>query len=283
LYYCIKNSTILDLTGGVNDIQNKTLRIIGDPSLRFQEDPVRMLRAIRFSAKLQFSIAEETAKPMYELHHLITHMSASRLFDEIVKMYQCGAAKKVQELLLQYHLFAPLFPQTNKLWQEKYPLQALLQVTLENTDSRIQDNKPVTPAFLFAALLWFPLKAHMEQLQEEGIPALVALEQAMSLVIHEQNKATAIPKRISVIMREIWLLQFRFSRRLGNRAFHLLEHPRFRAAYDFLAVRALAADAPMELADWWTRFQEEDLEAQEEMVQLLQEQSIANKKRKQAS
>ncbi len=237
--------------------------------MRYQEDPVRMLRAIRFSAKLHFELAAETAAPLMELNSLINHISGSRLFEEMVKLYQCGEAESVQRLLSQYGLFPHLFSQTNQLLNSKYPVNALLIIALESTDARIRDNKPVTPAFIFAILLWFPMIERAEQLKNEGIEPLPALDKAMSQVIAEQNKIVTIPKRFTQVMREIWLLQFRFPKRLGHRAFNVLEHPRFRAGYDFLALRALAGDESIELADWWTKFQEVDADTQTEMINAL--------------
>ena len=267
LYYGIEDNAIIDYTGGVNDVNLKIVRMIGDPTVRYQEDPVRMLRAIRFCAKLHFTMAEETAKPIAELNTLITHISGSRLFDEMTKLYQCGEAETVQQLLVQHGLFNLLFPQTAQLMDSPdYPVNALLTIALENTDTRIRENKPVTPAFLFAVLLWFPLLARTEQLKEEGMDPLPALDKAMSLVITEQNKLVTIPKRFTQVMREIWLMQFRFPKRSGHRAYTLLEDSRFRAAYDFLALRALAGDESMELAEWWTTFQDADETTQAQMT-----------------
>ena len=269
LYYGIENASIVDFTGGVNDVNLKLIRMIGDPAVRYHEDPVRMLRAIRFAAKLHFDIAPETAAPIHTLNHLITHISGSRLFDEMLKLYQCGEAKAVHQLLVKYDLFSHLFSQTHELTNSDYPVETLLMNALESTDSRVRDNKPITPAFIFAILLWFPLMHRVEQLKAEGIEPLPALDQAMSQVITDQNKVITIPKRYTQVMREIWLMQFRFSKRLGHRAFNLLEHPRFRAAYDFMALRALAGDESMELADWWTKFQEVPTSEQENMIAQL--------------
>ncbi|WP_133129360.1 polynucleotide adenylyltransferase PcnB [Legionella yabuuchiae] len=266
LYYNVLDSTIIDYTGGFEDIDKRLIRIIGEPVVRYKEDPVRMLRAIRFSAKLNFDLAEHTAAPLSELSHLITHVSSSRLFDEMTKLYQCGNAESVHRLMLQYGFFEQLFHQTSTLLDKKYPTHALIGIALENTDNRIKQNKPVTPAFLFAVILWFPLLERAERLREEGIDPLPALEQAMSQVIAEQNRIVSIPKRFTQVMREIWILQYRLSKRTGRRAFNIMQHPRFRAAYDFLALRALAGDESMELADWWTKFQEENPSVQNQMV-----------------
>lgn len=269
LYYGIQDNAIIDFTGGVTDVRLKIVRMIGDPTTRYKEDPVRMLRAIRFCAKLHFNMAAETAAPIHELNTLITHISGSRLFDEMTKLYQCGQAESAQALLVEYGLFPLLFPQTDALINSAYPVNHLLNIALENTDTRIRDNKPVMPAFLFAILLWFPLRARTEQLKQEGMEPLPALDKAMSLVISEQNKRVTIPKRYTQVMREIWLMQYRFPKRSGQRAYALLEDSRFRAAYDFLALRALAGDESMELTQWWTTFQDADATIQANMITKL--------------
>ncbi|WP_058535024.1 polynucleotide adenylyltransferase PcnB [Legionella saoudiensis] len=280
LYYNVVDSSIIDFTGGVKDVQDKLIRMIGDPVTRYTEDPVRMLRAIRFSAKLHFNLAPETEAPFPEISALITHVSNSRLFDEMTKLYQCGNAETVQKLLMQYGLFQHLCPQTTALFNSQYPVNALLAIALENTDRRIQDDKPVTPAFLFAVILWFPMIERSKQLQNAGMDPLPAVEKAMSIVIAEQNKIISIPKRYTQIIREIWLLQYRFVKRLGGRAFNLLQHPRFRAAFDFMALRALAGDESMELAQWWTSFQEASDEVRNKMVAELNAGAPAKKSRR---
>ncbi|KTD75060.1 poly(A) polymerase I [Legionella waltersii] len=280
LYYNIEDSSIVDFTGGVKDIQQKTIRVIGDPTKRYKEDPVRMLRAIRFAAKLHFNLSKESEAPLPEYSHLITHVSSSRLFDEMTKLYQCGEAETVQQLLVKYGLFQYLFPQTTELFNSKYPLNPLLGIALENTDTRIRDDKPVTPAFIFAVILWFPMIDYSKKLQATGLPPLPSIEKAMSHVIAEQNKIVSIPKRYSQVIREIWLLQYRFEKRQGNRAYHLLSHSRFRAAYDFMALRALAGDEAMELAQWWTTFQEVDDTEKGKMLALLTPNSPSKKRKR---
>lgn len=270
LYYNIDDASIVDFTKGIEDVHNKTIRIIGSPSVRYQEDPVRMLRAVRFAAKLHFAISPETAEPIKKLNHLILGVSSSRLFDEVTKLFQCGEAKEVLNLLLEHGLFQHLFPQTHELFDSEYPIKELIDIALENTDARVHDGKPITPAFLLAILLWFPLKdcaAHIQA--EESLAPLPALEKAMSLIIAKQNKIISTPKHFTQIIREIWLLQFRFSKRTGNRAFNLLEHSRFRAAYDFMALRALAGDESINLAQWWNNFQECSEEERLNMIQKI--------------
>lgn len=282
LYYTLTDNTIVDYTGGFGDIRQRVIRMIGDPTTRYQEDPVRMLRAIRFSAKLDFEISPDTAKPISQMNTMISHISGSRLFEEMVKLYQCGLSVSAQRLLVEYGLFTILFPQTDALMTHPtYPTSAFINLAFKSTDNRIQTNKTVTPAFIFAVILWFPLLECAAELKAKGVDPLPALDQAMASVISAQNKIVTIPKRYTQVMREIWLLQFRFSKRTGHRAFAMLEHPRFRAAYDFMALRALADDESMSLADWWTTFQELTPDKQKEMVnQLAQEESAPNKRRR---
>ncbi len=265
LYYHIENGSIVDFTHGFQDIQNKLIRIIGDPVTRYKEDPVRMLRAVRFSAKLNFTIAPETAAPIHDLNHLIAHVSGSRLFDEMIKLYQCGNAYAVQPMLEEYGLFQHLFPFSAKLL-DTHPVHPFLMLALESTDHRIKIQKPVNPAFLFAVILWFPVQERARLLRESGVDPVPAFDQAMSYIFSEQNKIVMIPKRHAQVIREIWLLQSRFAKRSGHRAHYVLNHPRFRAAYDFLALRALAKDESIDLAKWWTTFQEVDEATQLSMI-----------------
>lgn len=282
LYYDINSASLIDYTGGAGDVKARLIRMIGDPVTRYQEDPVRMLRAIRFSAKLKFEIEPQTAKPMHSLSHLIRDVSNSRLFDEIIKLYHCSAAESVHRLLVQYGLFQQLFPATHALLlASHHSLNSLIIFALENTDARILSGKPVTPAFLFAILLWFPMREYAQKLQQEQeIDPLPALEQAMSYVLSEQCKIIMIPKRHTQVIREIWFLQFRFEKRTAVRARELMEHPRFRAAYDLLALRALSGDESMELADWWTKFQEAGANEQTDMIKACGISSSLKKKAK---
>lgn len=281
LYYNINDSSIIDYCGGVKDVHQKVIRLLGDAETRYQEDPVRMLRALRFSAKLHFTLAEETAAPIKPLSHLLQNISSSRLFDEMIKISQCGEAGRAFDLMLQYGIFAQLFQATHRLQQQNESVSKLIQIALANTDARIRDNKPITPSFLFAVLLWFPLKARAIEIQNnEALPPLAALERAMTDVIVEQNRSIAVPKRFTQMMREIWLLQFRFEKRTGTRALSLLGHPRFRAAYDFLVLRSKVNDEKPALAQWWTTFQNVSAEQQETMIQELTRPTHSNPKKK---
>lgn len=265
LYYQAETGNIIDFTQGFRDIQQKRLCIIGEPNTRYHEDPVRMLRAVRFSAKLDFTIAPDTASPMLNLNHLLTHISGSRLFDEMLKIYQGGNALNIQKLLNEYGLFQQLFP-LNAALPKHYPMQEFLNLALESTDTRVKIRKPVNPAFLFAVILWFPMQVRAKILHNEGVDPMPALDQAYSQVISEQNKILTIPKRHTQVMRDIWYLQTQFAKRSSSKIHHLYQHPRFRAAYDFFVLRALAHDESLDLAKWWTTFQEVDEQTQVEMI-----------------
>ncbi len=257
LYYDPTTERILDHTRGVHDIRNRLIRLIGDPEQRYQEDPVRMLRAVRFAAKLDFEIERHSAEPIVDLADLLDGIPSARLFDEVLKLFLGGKAERTFELLLEYDLFAPLFP-ASAAALERNPEYAgtLIRNALANTDLRIQQGKPVTPAFLFAALLWPALPARVLELQDRGMPPTPAMQEAAHDIIWEQCQRTAIPKRFTIPMREIWDMQERLPRRQGRRADQLLENPRFRAGYDFLLLRESAGEKTNGLGDWWTEYQE---------------------------
>ena len=271
LYYDISDFTVKDYTGGVADLKAGVMRMIGDPDTRFREDPVRMLRVVRFAAKLGFKIDPATAAPLHELGHLLLNVSNARLFEEALKLFHGGYALETYEMLRHYDLFRFLFPLTEDSLageDQNFP-RMLLPQALANTDQRIEQGKPVNPAFLFAAMLWEPVRLDMERRIAKGAPAFEALAQASEGVLREEVRHVAIPKRFSFPMREIWDLQSRFARRQGKHAFRLMENKRFRAAYDFLLLRVHAGEEAQELADWWTRFQEVDEDARAEMVRTV--------------
>lgn len=284
LYYDIQSGSIIDYTGGFKDIERKHIRMIGDPNIRYQEDPVRILRAIRFSAKLNFTLETETKSCISHSKHLLNHISPARLFDEVVKLYQCGAATVMQKHLITLEVFQIFFPQTYALFNSQYPTEAFISLVLENTDTRIQANKPVIPAFVLAALLWFPF-LHQKEIRERQTltaehtcDALSALEQSMNFVLREQCKIISIPKRHLQLIREIWLFQYRLQKTNSKRVYDLLVHPRFRAAYDFLGLRALVGDESMTLAQWWTIFQDAKPKEQTKMLAKQRKQAANQKK-----
>jgi poly(A) polymerase len=257
LYYDIHDFSVIDYVGGVADLKAGILRVIGDPETRYREDPVRMLRAVRFAAKLGFKLEDKTAAPIRDLAPLLASVPAARMFEEVLKLFHGGYALETYELLRHYGLFQYLFPLTEKSLEheeEGFPV-TLVPRALANTDARVNEDKPVTPAFLFAAMLWEPVREQMGEYIVRGMNSHDAMFRAAEDVLHEQLRHITIPKRFSVPMREIWSMQGRLERRAGQQAFRLLESKRFRAAYDFLLLRAETGEADQALADWWTRFQ----------------------------
>ena len=256
LYYTIDKFRILDFSTGLDDLESKQIRMIGDPAERYKEDPVRMLRAIRFAAKLGFTIEEKTEKPINELAHLLESISTARLFDETIKLMTGGDAEKTFELLRRYrpgvYLFAPTFRALDKL---SGPHCKLVELALRNTDERLAEGKSVTPAFLFAALLWPVLQLRLEaQKSDEGNQHQL-FQQATQEVLMEQIQYTAVPKRFTIAAKEIWELQSRLMRDNKRSIEGSFSHPRFRAAYDFLLLREEAGEELGGRGEWWTQFQ----------------------------
>ncbi|WP_420842120.1 polynucleotide adenylyltransferase PcnB [Halorhodospira abdelmalekii] len=259
LYYNIADFSLVDHAGGMQDLQSGLIRLIGEPYERFREDPVRMLRAVRFALKLGFRIHPSTARPIPELAASLAEMPPARLFDESLKLFLSGMALEAFEMLRHYGLFAPLLPVTTAALEADGDRQwvPFLAAALRSTDERIGADKPVTPAFLFAALLWPAVRLRERELRAAGESPAPALQQAGAEVQAAQQARIALPKRFSIPMREIWAMQSRLARRGGKRAQRLMGHPRFRAAYDFLELRAAAGDAPGDLAQWWRQLQEQ--------------------------
>ncbi len=268
LYYNIRDFSIVDYTGGIDDLNAGLIRLIGDVETRYREDPVRMLRAIRFVGKLGLKLDKQTEDGIFKWAALLADIPPARLFDETLKLYLTGNAAVTHELLCHYGLFDEMYPQTAALLHEEkdgYP-RTLLMKALENTDRRIDDDRPVTPAFLFAALLWEPVRQRAQLLMENGMPEIPATQRASSEVIMDQVQRVAVPKRFSLVTKDIWNMQPRLMKRQGKRAFRALLHPKFRAAYDFLALRHEAGEPLSEIVDWWTRFQDVSANEQEKMV-----------------
>jgi poly(A) polymerase len=269
LYYNIDDFSIWDFVDGVSDVRARRLKLIGDPETRYREDPVRMLRAVRFAAKLDFSIEAETEAPIGKLAFLLDGVPPARLFDECLKVFLSGFGAKSYRLLKQYGLFEHLFPLSAAAFA--LPPYAYAEEMLErgliNTDERIAADKPVTPTFLFAVLLWSAVLRELNERQAGPAPDLAQLMQACDSVLRAQQSRVAIPRRFAIPMRELLMLQPRFNRRSGVKSLSLLQHPRFRAAYDFLLLRAQVGVADPELVKWWTEVQ---LLPQEARVALVQ-------------
>lgn len=258
LYYNIADFSVRDAVGGMDDLQRRVLRLIGDPDLRYHEDPVRMLRAARIAAKLGFEIAPETAAPFATLGPLLADAAPARLFDESLKLFMGGYGLASFRALEQYGLLEYVFPATARALAsaEATRFRHLLEETLASTDERVRADKPVTPAFLFAAMLWEPVRQLAQAKIDDGADAVAAWVHAAERVLREQAKRVAIPRRFTLAIEEIWALQLRFPQRTKKRALRLLEHPRFRAAYDFLLLRADESAQVAALGRWWTEAQE---------------------------
>jgi poly(A) polymerase len=266
LYYDPSKETILDFHHGLKDLRRKVVRIIGDPRVRYREDPVRMLRAARFAAKLEFKIDDRTREPIAEMATLLGNVPAARLFDEMLKLLLSGHARPTLHQLRDEGLHHGLLPLLDVILEQ--PLgERFVNMALEQTDARVRDGKPVSPAFLFAALLWHEVLAAWKATRAKGMNPVPALHQAMDEVLDRQTDKLAVPRRFTSVMKEIWTLQPRFEQRSGKRPFSLLANERFRAAFDFLALRAQSGEVDASLHEWWERFQDATPDEQRAMLQ----------------
>jgi len=257
LYYNIADFSLWDYVDGARDIAARTLRLIGDPEMRYREDPVRMLRAARFEAKLGFQIDPGTARPIATLRELLAAVPPARLFDETLKLFLTGHGAASFQALRRRGLLAVLLP-TVDAYFTTHPgslVERLLLQGLENTDARVLADKPVTPTFLFALLLYGPIAAHIEATPPARWHEAATILEACDRATREAQTRIAIPRRFSLGVREMFALQPRLEHPRGRRALRVLEHPRFRAAYDLLLLRAQHGLAPADMAEWWTRVQ----------------------------
>jgi poly(A) polymerase len=261
LYYNIADFSIWDYTGGVEDIKQQHIVLIGDPDKRLREDPVRMLRAVRFAAKLDFTIDETVVEAMRQDRPLLANVPAARLFDEFLKMFQSGHAERTFDLLREHDLFSLLFPSTDQELDKDEGYLEFVRAALRNTDKRVRANQSVTPMFLIGVFLWQPVKQHAARLRSKE---KMSESQSLSLAAYElsgqQQRRIAIPRRFTVPMREMLALQPRFVQTRGKRALNLLQHRRFRAAYDFMLLLASVGQFDADMAKFWTRVQTESAE-----------------------
>lgn len=253
MYYDPAKQTVHDYHGGMADMRARVLRMIGDPVLRYREDPIRMLRVVRFAAKTGFSIDEATRAPINELANLIHNVPTARVFDEMLKLLLSGHAWASLQELRKAGLHRGLLPLLDVALEQPMG-QRFVQLALDNTDARVRAGKPVSPGFLFAALLWHHVLERWTALRNSGEAPVLALNMAMDDVIHRQT-GLSIQRRFIADMKEIWGMQPRFERRVGKMPFRLLESPRFRAGYDFLVLRCASGELPEEVAAWWESFQ----------------------------
>ncbi|MGH8274908.1 MAG: polynucleotide adenylyltransferase PcnB [Gammaproteobacteria bacterium] len=268
LYYDPAGRQVLDFCDGLADIEAHTIRLIGDPATRYREDPVRMLRALRFAAKLDFTLDPATEVPLAELSPLLADIPPARLFEEFAKLFLAGKAVKTYRLLVRHGLFAQLFPLTDEVRAADPEGSAarFIEAALADTDARIAAGDSVTSAFLFAAFLWPPLSRYASWLHREGMGEATAVQRALAVILSESTRRMSIPRRFSMPMREIIQLQTRFRYRHGKRAQTLAAHPRFRAAFDFLRLRVEAGDAPDEPLEFWRRVQQADGRERERLL-----------------
>jgi poly(A) polymerase len=256
IYYEPQEKEIIDLAEGTADIKNQIIRTIGDPEGRLREDPVRMLRAIRFQAKLEFGLESELQRSIKSLGHLIQDVPPARLFEEVLKLFLSGYGTAAFDSMMQNEMYGWLFPDSKRS-MENNATEDLVRLALTSTDQRIAKQMPVTPAFIYAAVLWYPFVEEKERLeQEDGVTHVAAAHEAANNVISKQQLFTSIPKRFSGMMRDIWFLQSRLPSRFGQKPDRIMEHKRFRAAYDFLLLREQAGEKTDQLGEWWTEYQE---------------------------
>ena len=277
LFYDPVKEEIWDYVHGLKDLFAKKLVMIGDAPTRYREDPVRMLRAARLAAKVGFVIDPATCGPIKDLKHLLENVPQARLFEEILKLLLSGRAVECVRVLRELELHHGLLPLLDTALDDPQSGPFAL-AALHATDERLAAGKPVSPAFLLAALLWGQVEKNLKRFEEQGQPTVAALHSAMHEALDRQRDTLAIPRRFDATMKELWLLQPRFLQRGGQRPFRLLEHPRFRAAYDFFALRAASANAPQDIADWWKAFQESTPDERELM--LVQGEAGPKKKRR---
>ncbi len=278
LYYNIADFSVVDYTKGMDDLKHKQLRMIGDPEKRYHEDPVRLLRAIRFAGKLSLIISPETEEPILRLSYLLQQVSPARLFQEVLKFFREGASLATFKLLQKYHLFAQLFPETQHALHQQDTFH-FIEKALHDADLRLKQDKTISPAFLFSVFLWRPIVQASKKAEDAGHPPYVAFEKSIRTVLHAQHARLTIPRLMTQLIREICLLQLQFTYRHDSKPYRLLSHPRFRAAYDLLLLRAECGEPIRELADWWIQFYSNE-HAREEMVKTISKEHIHKKSRR---
>ena len=279
LYYDPATEELIDYADGVRDLERRVLRMIGDPATRYREDPVRMLRAVRLSAKLGLEIAAATQAPIAEMSTLLQNVPAARLFEEMLKLLLSGEAGACIRRLREQGLHHGMLPMLDVILEQPQG-ERFVMLALDRTDERIRAGKTVSPGFLFAALLWHEVLAAWTAACEREVPAIPALHEAMDQVLSVQAEKISIPRRFGGDMKEIWLLQYRFSQRTGKRPYRLLEVEKFRAAYDFLLLRCESGEIDPEIGEWWTRFQHASDTERENMLLPPETEDGARKRRR---
>jgi len=261
LYLDITDLSIIDYVGGVEDLQKKQLKLIGKASDRFTEDPVRMLRSIRFSAKLDLQLSEDCCNTIPKLTNSLLKVPSARLFDEIIKLFHCGKMTQAFQLMQHYKLFDQLFPLLKRTLNESEHTREFLINAFGNTDARLANNQSVTPVFLMACVLWPDMVKGYDKLIKKDHKPYEALHLAANRTLEKQRNIISIPRAIQTGIRQIWVMQLRFKRMHGKGVYTTLHHPRFRAAYDFLLLRASVHEQLQQQADFWTHIQDLSPEA----------------------
>lgn len=258
LYYCPHDDVVYDYADGIKDMDEGYVRFIGDPVTRYREDPVRMLRAIRFAVKLHFDMHPDTEQPLHDLNQALADIPAARMFEEVLKLFHSGKGLECYDELRHFGLYDYLFPQVKNRLSNKvdeFP-ENLIRLALSNTDLRLSQRKKVTPAFVFAIMLWDLVCENMRGKISEGTPQYQAMRMAGREVLDQQAAYISIPKRFRATIQEIWELQLRLEQRQRRQLDSVFQHSRFRAAYDFMHLRAEVGDVPREAAEWWHLWQE---------------------------
>ncbi|ATQ74972.1 poly(A) polymerase [Massilia violaceinigra] len=265
MYYDPATQVVLDYHGGIADIRDKTLRIIGQPEARYREDPVRLLRVVRFAARLGFTIEPHTREPIPVMAPLINNVPAARVFDEMLKLLMSGHALACLQQLRKEGLHHGLLPLLDVVLEQPIGMK-FVTLALESTDNRVKAGKGVSPGFLFASLLWHQVVEKWTAYRAAGESPIPALHLAADDVLDSQTEKLALQRKIGSDMRDIWSMQPRFERRNGKAPYKLLEHPRFRAGYDFLLLRCESGEIEMEIGEWWTAFYEGDAVERETLL-----------------
>jgi poly(A) polymerase len=282
MYYDPVTQVVVDYHHGLKDLKKKTLRMIGDPATRFREDPVRLIRVLRFAAKLGFEIEPATKKPMAETAALLDNVPASRLFDEMIKLLQTGHALASVDELRKHGLttlFPLLAPLMHKGIKHKSQQVQFIESALADTDTRVAEGRSVAPSFMLACLMWHEVNERWQAAQAQGVHALPALQEAIDAVFDARIGDISGRGKLGADMREIWLMQPRFERRTGNSPYSLIEQPRYRAAYDFLRLRADCGELDVDLADWWEDFALGTTEEREALILAVREAQRAQPRR----
>ena len=271
LYYNIKDFSIIDYTGGLTDLKNKTLRILGDPCQRFHEDPVRLLRAVRIASKLDLTLESATEAAVYSSKNLLSHVPSARLFHEFLKLFFSGHAMKTYDALQYYGYFEQLFPgvvEALKLRSQHSDIK-LFRLALKATDTRFKQGKTLNPGFLMSIFLWPIFQLTCSEMMKEGQPVYVVFADAVAQVLNKQNEHLKIPNRMAEMIRSVWHMQYNLEHRQAKRVYRLSMHRYFRAAFDFLDLRAQVGEVSTAEVKWWAKYQKVPTSQKKRMVKKI--------------